>query len=141
MTFESQVLDIAYLLNLKLMKDPKFKPDKKFIMLHLKILIEKKQFKAATTFINDNGDHFTDKVERQHLEAYLFMENKNYVVAINTYFSMLRPNHNIDYYVDMSNDYKNLIRIICDDYLPKNRKQTSDLDPKEPYEMKEDLED
>lgn len=123
MNFESQVLDIAYLLNLKLMKDPKFTPDKNFIMLHIKILIQKKQFKDATKFITENPDHFTDKLEKQHLEAYLFMESKNYIVTINTYFSMIRLNSNIKQYVDMSTEYRNMIRIICDDYLPKNRKQ------------------
>lgn len=36
--FETKVLDIAYLLMLKLMKEPNFKIDKKFIMLYVKIL-------------------------------------------------------------------------------------------------------
>jgi len=36
--FETKVLDIAYLLMLKLMKEPSFKFDKKFVLLHVKIL-------------------------------------------------------------------------------------------------------
>jgi hypothetical protein len=36
--FETKVLDIAYLLMLKLMKEPKFQYDKKFVLLHIKIL-------------------------------------------------------------------------------------------------------
>ena len=36
--FETKVLDIAYLLMLKLMKEPKFQFDKKFVLLHIKIL-------------------------------------------------------------------------------------------------------
>lgn len=36
--FETKILDIAYLLLLKLMKEPNFVMDKKFMMLHLKIL-------------------------------------------------------------------------------------------------------
>ena len=95
MKFESKVLDIAYLLNLKLMKESKFVPDKKFIMLHIKILIQQEKFKDAAKFIIDNPDHFLDKLEKQHLEAYLYMESKNYIVNINTYFSMIRLNSNI----------------------------------------------
>ena len=36
--FETKILDIAYLLMLKLMKEPLFVMDKKFIMLYLKVL-------------------------------------------------------------------------------------------------------
>ena len=36
--FETKILDIAYLLMLKLMKEPLFVMDKKFIMLYIKVL-------------------------------------------------------------------------------------------------------
>ncbi len=36
--FETKILDIAYLLMLKLMKEPTFVIDKKFVLLYLKIL-------------------------------------------------------------------------------------------------------
>ena len=64
MKFESKVLDIAYLLNLKLMKESTFVIDKKFVMLHIKILIQQNKFKDAATFIMNNPDYFTDKLEK-----------------------------------------------------------------------------
>ena len=36
--FETKILDIAYLLLLKLMKEPNFKCDRKFISLYVKVL-------------------------------------------------------------------------------------------------------
>lgn len=36
--FETKILDIAYLLMLKLMKEPTFEIDKNFILLYIKIL-------------------------------------------------------------------------------------------------------
>ena len=59
------------------------------------------------------------------------MESTNYIVTINTYFSMIRLNSNIKQYSDMTTEYRNIIRIICDDYLPKQKK----------YELKGDIED
>lgn len=45
--FETKVLDIAYLLMLKLMKEPTFKFDKKFVLLQIKILEKQGKFKDA----------------------------------------------------------------------------------------------
>jgi hypothetical protein len=36
--FETRVLDIAYLLMLKLMKEPDYSIDKKFVLLYVKVL-------------------------------------------------------------------------------------------------------
>lgn len=36
--FETKILDIAYLLLLKLMKEPKFTMDMKFLKLYIKVL-------------------------------------------------------------------------------------------------------
>ena len=100
--FETKVLDIAYLLNLKLMKEPNFKYDKKFVLLHAKILAKQGRFKDAIDFIDRKADHFHDsKLERQQLEADLYLQADNYVVAINVYFSMLRINGHINQYTDM----------------------------------------
>ena len=62
--FETKVLDIAYLLMLKLMKEPKFEFDKKFVMLHVKILSKQSKFKDAVDFIDRQSDFFPDKLER-----------------------------------------------------------------------------
>ena len=36
-----------------------------------------------------NADHFKDKAERQKIEAEIFLQMKNYVMCIETYFGML----------------------------------------------------
>jgi|TARA_B110000285_G_scaffold235180_1_gene315375 hypothetical protein len=94
--FETKVLDIAYLLNLKLMKEPNFKYDKKFVLLHVKILRKQAKYKDAIDFIDRKQDLFENKLERQEIEADLYLQAKNYIVAINTYFSMLRINSHIN---------------------------------------------
>lgn len=62
--FETKVLDIAYLLMLKLMKEPNFKFDKKFVMLQIKVLDKQSKFKDAIEFIERRSEFFDDKVER-----------------------------------------------------------------------------
>lgn len=62
--FETKVLDIAYLLMLKLMKEPKFQFDKKFVLLHIKILSKQLKFKDAIDFIDQQNKFFKDKLER-----------------------------------------------------------------------------
>ena len=51
-------------------------------------------------------------------------------MAINVYFNMLRINSHINQYSDMGKQYTEIIRIICDDWLPKKRK----------YELKQNIE-
>lgn len=119
--FETKVLDIAYLLNLKLMKEPNFKYDKKFVLLHVKILRKQAKYKDAIDFIDRKQDLFENKLERQEIEADLYLQAKNYIVAINTYFSMLRINSHINQYTDMWKQYRDCIRIICDDFLPRQK--------------------
>lgn len=62
--FETKILDIAYLLMLKMMKEPSFVIDKKFILLYLKILSKQGKYKEAIDFIDLKSDFFTDKMER-----------------------------------------------------------------------------
>lgn len=62
--FETKVLDIAYLLMLKLMKEQTFKVDKKFVMLYIKILKKQGKYKDAVMFIERMQDFFKDKAER-----------------------------------------------------------------------------
>ena len=71
--FETKVLDIAYLLMLKLMKEPSFEFDKKFVLLHIKILSKQNKFKDAVDFIDRQSEYFKDKLERQQLEASLYL--------------------------------------------------------------------
>jgi hypothetical protein len=56
--FETKILDIAYLLMLKLMKEPLFNIDKKFVMLYLKVLSKQGKFKEALAFIDKKSDFF-----------------------------------------------------------------------------------
>ena len=61
--FETKILDIAYLLMLKLMKEPMFSIDKKFILLYLKILSKQGKYREALDFIELKAEFFTDKIE------------------------------------------------------------------------------
>ena len=71
--FETKILDIGYLLLLKLMKEPTFKYDKSFILLYIKILTKQKKYKDALEFIEAKQEFFTDKTERQRIEAELYL--------------------------------------------------------------------
>jgi hypothetical protein len=104
--FETKVLDIAYLLMLKLMKEPKFVFDKKFILLHIKILSKQLKFKDAIDFIDRQSEFFPDKMERQTIESGLYLLAGNHILAINTYFNMLRINSHINQYSDMNMQYR-----------------------------------
>lgn len=56
--FETKILDIAYLLLLKLMKEPKFVLDMKFIDLYLKVLNNQGRHKEALDFIDIKSSSF-----------------------------------------------------------------------------------
>ena len=62
--FETKILDIAYLLMLKLMKEPMFNIDKRFILLYLKVLSKQGKYREALDFIELKSEFFTDKIER-----------------------------------------------------------------------------
>lgn len=96
--FETKILDIAYLLMLKLMKEPLFTLDKKFIQLYVKVLSKQGKFREALDFIELKSEFFTDKLERQAIEADLYMKSKNPVLTINVYFNMLRLNSHLNHY-------------------------------------------
>jgi len=73
MKFETKILDIAYLLLLKMMKEPKFTMDKKFVLLYLKVLAKQGRYKEAIEFIDVRSEYFPDKIERQQIEANLYL--------------------------------------------------------------------
>jgi hypothetical protein len=124
--FETKVLDIAYLLMLKLMKEPKFEFDKKFVLLHIKILSKQNKFKDAVDFIDRQSEWFKDKLERQQMESSLYLQANNWVMAINVFFNILRLNSHINQYNDMWDEYQKCITVICDDFLPKRKKYEMD---------------
>ena len=63
--FETKILDIAYLLLLKLMKEPSFEIDFKYIQLYIKVLMQQGKNKEALEFIEKQADHFEgDKTDR-----------------------------------------------------------------------------
>ena len=115
--FETRVLDIAYLLMLKLMKEPDYSIDKKFVLLYVKVLQKQNKFKDAAAFMERNADHFKDKAERQKIEAEIFLQMKNYVMCIETYFGMLRLNSHIKHFVNMWTEYRQAICIVCNEYV------------------------
>ena len=62
--FETKILDIAYLLLLKLMKEPKITLDMKFINLYLKVLTKQCRYKEALDFIDIKSSYF--ELNKQH---------------------------------------------------------------------------
>ena len=62
--FETKILDIAYLLMLKLMKEPLFTIDKRFILLYIKILAKQGKYREALDFVESKNEFFNDKIER-----------------------------------------------------------------------------
>ena len=124
--FETKILDIAYLLLLKLMKEPNFDIDGKFIRLYLKVLRKQGKYKEALDFIDMKSSFFEgNKVEKQQMEASLFHASGNPVLTINVLFNMLRLNSNVNSYKEIWSVYRQCIRIILDDHLPKNNFQFS----------------
>lgn len=120
--FETKVLDIAYLLMLKLMKEPNFKFDKKSVLLHIKILAKQGKYKDALAFIEVQSSFFTEKMEKQHIEADLNILAGSDLVAINQLFSMLRVNGHVEYYQDMWTVYQQCIRVVFFKYLAREKK-------------------
>ena len=119
--FETKILDIAYLLLLKLMKEPNFDIDKNFINLYLKVLTKQGKYKEALDFIDMKASFFEgNKIEKQKKEASLFHASGNPVLTINVLFNMLRLNSNVHQYKEIWSVYRQCIRIILDDHLPKN---------------------
>lgn len=59
--FETKVLDIAYLLMLKLMKEPNFKFDKRFVLLQIMVLEKQGKYMDAIQFIERKAEFFEDK--------------------------------------------------------------------------------
>ena len=104
--FETKILDIAYLLLLKVMKHPDFEMDKKFVMLYLKVLKKQGNFKEALEFIESKKTFFNDKIERQEIEADLFLKSENILDSINTYFMILKANSHLANFREMWPIYK-----------------------------------
>jgi hypothetical protein len=118
--FETKILDIAYLLMLKLMKEPLFIIDKKFILLYIKVLAKQGKYREALDFVELKSDFLGDKIERQTVEADLYMKSKNPVLTINVYFNMLRINSHINHYNDnMWETYKTCIRLVINEFIPR----------------------
>ena len=88
--FETKILDIAYLLLLKLMKEPHFEIDSKFIKIYLKVLTKQGKYKEALDFIDINSQFFeNDKISRWKQEASLYHSSGNPIQTINVLFNML----------------------------------------------------
>ena len=117
--FETKILDIAYLLLLKVMKHPDFEMDKMFVMLYLKVLKKQGNFKEALEFIESKSSFFSDKTERQQIEAELFLKSDNLLDSINSYFKILKANSHLVNFREIWPTYQKCIRIILTEYIPK----------------------
>ena len=97
--FETKILDIAYLLMLKLMKEPNFEIDGKFIKLYLKVLTKQGKYKEALDFIEQKSNFFeSDKFSRQLQEANLHHSQqaecydfgKEQIIAVSDILTLVR---------------------------------------------------
>jgi len=99
---ETKILDIAYLLLLKLMKEKDFQIDRKFIALYVKVLIKQNKYQEALDFIDSQSKFYeNDKHVRQTKEAALYHAMGNPVLTINVFFNMLRANNNAHLYKEI----------------------------------------
>jgi len=120
--FETKILDIAYLLLLKLMKEPKFVIDRKFIGLSLKVLCKQLKYQEALDFLDSKQSFFEeDKHNRQKLEAELYHAMGNPVLTINVYFNLLRANNNAHLYREIWHEYLSVTRIVLHEYATRNK--------------------
>ena len=63
--FETKLLDIAYLLLLKLMKEQNFQIDKNFVKLYMKVLTKQGKYKEALDFMEQKNAFFEEsKIEK-----------------------------------------------------------------------------
>lgn len=129
--FETKILDIAYLLLLKLMKEPNFQINEQFIRLYLKVLTKQGKHKEALDFIEMKATFFDgDRIGRQTMEASLHHARGEPILTINTLFGILKANGQVNQFKDIWQIYRKTIRIIIDDHLPKNQfefKPTTDF--------------
>ena len=117
--FETKILDIAYLLLLKVMKHPDFEMDKKFVMLYLKVLKKQGNFNEALEFIESKQSFFPDKIERQCIEADLYLKSDSILSSINTYYQILKANSHLANFKEMWETYKACIRVVIVNYIPQ----------------------
>ena len=118
--FETKILDIAYLLLLKLMKEPNFEIDGKFIKLYLKVLTKQGKYKEAIDFMDMKKEFFEgNKIEKQKQEVSLYHSSGNHILTINVLFNILRLNSNVHKYEEIWDIYRKCIRIIVNDFAVK----------------------
>ena len=89
--FETKILDIAYLLLLKLMKEPSFRLDRNFGLLYIKILAQQQKIPTALDFIDMKPQCFDgNKLEKIVCQAQLFHQQGKDMLAIGLLFNLLR---------------------------------------------------
>ena len=112
------MLDVGWLLLLKLLKEPGFKFDRPFIDLYIKNQRANKEYPDAITFIKKHRNHFgNDEYGYLKTEAELYYKNLDYRMAINSYYELLRPNSNPENFrEELYDDYISVIRLVINDF-------------------------
>jgi tetratricopeptide (TPR) repeat protein len=118
--FETKILDIAYLLLLKVMKHPDFEMDRKFVILYLKVLNKQGNFREALEFVESKKSFFPDKIERQEIEADLYLKAEKTLESLNTYYQILKSNSHLANFKEMWPTYQKAIRVLINHYIKKN---------------------
>ena len=87
--FETKILDLSYLLMLKLMKEDHFTMDRKFIDLYTNILSRQNKFQESLDFIDSNNKFYADeRITRLRKEAQMYNAMGNPALTISVYFNL-----------------------------------------------------
>lgn len=143
LNYQTKILDIAYLLLLKLMKDPKFEPNRNFIDLYIKILIRQAKmdnnvtmYQAALGFIHEKERFYEREfILRLQKEAELnYAMGKltyNHNGTVNSMFRILNYNRKVKQFSEhLWPDYVKVIRLVLHTFGKENKH--------EPLEFKRD---
>ena len=113
--FETRILDIAYLLMLKIQKHPDFRPSKMFVNLYLKVLKKHGLYKEALQFTAQcPAELLPDKLL---VEAELQFRNKDFFTSVNSFYRILAENDPYSF-KEIWPVYQRCIRLMCHEELP-----------------------
>lgn len=120
---ETKILDIGYLLLLKIMKEPGFKLDLKFVLLYIDVMTKQKRFKEAIDFVEEQGQYFESQKQKDFkmvLTQDLLFQAGQSLLTINNYFIILRFNSNVHNFKEIYPTYRKCIRYLVCSYLKVN---------------------
>ena len=118
--FDTNIMDIAHLMMLKIQKRPEFVPDINYVKLSFSVLVQKADYKGAIKLLEEKKALFENQVEMQTLLAKVHYMSGEYLKAINTYFKVLKPNSKLNSFRKLWPLYDAVVKITLNDLLPKS---------------------